>query len=153
MIAEGVVALQEIGIVPACLITGCVPGGVHIVVLAIELHNVPAVGAAVADAADHTGIHTGFQSQTVEGGSIALTYAAMLNQSAVGAVHFQVVIIDHVAGQVIVNFTYLFIVGQAGKLADDAVDRGVNLRFLIRGGVVGEGIGIGYIDRAVFGVA
>ena len=73
------VVFQEIVILDGA----CIPGGVQIVVQVIQLHNIPAVGTAVTQTGNQSGINSLFQCQPVKQKRIALANCRFVDQSRI----------------------------------------------------------------------
>ena len=139
MILKAVIAQQEPGIGHADLIPGSIPGGVQIVILIIQLHDIPGVTAAIANAGDDPGIHAQRQRQSVKQQRIALANSGFVDQSGIGR-EFQnigfviqiVKIIGNISAHIVINAVNLFIVGSIpqGKLRQKSIHSGIQRRFL-----------------------
>ena len=93
-----------------------VPRGVQVVIEAVELSNIPAVGAA-AVTGDESAINAQLQGQTVQQKGVSLTDAGTVNQTGISGVLelvrfiFQiVVIVSNIGTDVIVDGLQLGIV-------------------------------------------
>ena len=87
-----------------------IPGGVQIIVLAVQLGDVPNMTLAVGIAGDHTAVHTQFQRQPVQQHRIALADRGLIDQSGIGgmlqliAVILEIiVVVSNVGGDIVVN--------------------------------------------------
>ena len=144
---------QEIGIIQSRLGISGIPGGVHIIVQAIQLHDIPGMGAAVANTADNAVIHPGFQYQSVEQVGIALADSGLVHQCGIGRVNQRLVllqtrvIVNNVFAHPVIDGANLFIIALAGQIQPgQQTCHGIIHFFLLFGGVVvGHVIAVGQI--------
>ena len=112
-------APQEV--VPVCL--SRIPGAVQIVVLSVQLHNIPCMRLTFAGAGDDPGIDAFHIGKQVEQVGIALTDCLFVKQCRIRTVFELVflicqviVVVSHIGADVLVNSLDLFIVGLAGQI-------------------------------------
>ena len=154
ILGEICLVLQKPVIFQACLLPGGIPSGIHIIVLAAQLYNIPGVGAgagvANAGAADDAVIHTQFQCQTVEQVGIALADSRPVHQGRIGGVHqiiaviFQIVIvISNIGAHPVIDAANFFIIALAIQiqLAQQSCHSGIHNILLLRGIAVHKIVG------------
>ena len=123
-----------------------VPGGVHVVVKSIQLHNIPAMGAATVTG-NHSAVDIQLQHQPIEQRCITLADCGLIHQRRIGGELQQIrpilqicVIIGDVLAHVIINRPDLLIVRFAAEvqIPDQLVHSGGELCLLLGGGIVGN---------------
>ena len=145
VVGEIIIGHQE----PAVFRAAGIPGGIGIVILAVQRDDVPGVGAAIAGAGDHPAADAHLQAEPVQKARIALTYGGFVHQRGIGAVFETVgiivqvgIIVNDVSGDVVVNRGELLIVRSGGRqLGQKLADSGIHLLLLRCGGVVYQLVG------------
>ena len=100
----------------------CIPGGVHIVVFAVQLHNVPGMVGYLSGggdgAGDAAGIHTQFQHQLIEQHGVACADSGLVDQCGIGGVFESVgivvqigIVIADIGAHIVIYALYLLIIG------------------------------------------
>ena len=162
VIGEIVLTAQEVLIFQAGLRPGGVPGGVQVVVQAVQLHDVPGVTFAAAEAGDHAVVNTKFQQQPVQQHGITLADGGSVDQGRIGCVlkhvgaivQIIVIVIDAAAHPVVYGFQGSIIVGGVGvQLIQQVRCRSIHLCFLLSGGVVADVVGVAHMIHAVIRIA
>ena len=124
ILGEICLILQKPVIFQACLLPGGIPGSIHVIVAAAQLHNIPGVGAGAGigntRSADNSAVYTQFQGQTVEQIGIALADSRPVHQRRIGGVHQQiavifqiVIVISNIGAHPVVDAADLFIIALA----------------------------------------
>ena len=143
---------------PAVNLVASIPGGVSVVVLAIQLHDVPAVVFALGGAGDQSAVDIQLQSQAVHQQGIALADRGAVDQGGIGGLLQQIgiilgmgIVVDNIGADIIVNAFDLEVVVLLVKiqLFQKLSHSRVHFGFLLGGGVISVGIGDGQIGGAV----
>ena len=152
---EAAVGDEEVAVMPLQV---AVPCGIGIVILAVQLDDVPAVTFVVCNTADVSAVHAQRQQHPIQQGGVALTDGAAVNDGGVGAV-LELVGVVVVVVEVVLNLFrnpviyahYLVILMGIVQiqLIQNGCDGCIYLRLLLGGGQPHGGEGEGVVIDAV----
>ena len=145
MIFKSGLAANKALVFHTSLTVGSIPCGIQIVILALQLHNIPCVGTAIASAGNDTAVNALLQQQTVQQHRIALANRGLVVQGSISRI-FQIIGFVFQIGVIISNVgAHPVIDGAKGLIVREAIQfqavqqifhRSIHPSFLFCSGII-----------------